>query len=179
MRQEQIDHNATVDIGRGTTAKVIGQLMAQIVNEIKPDKVMHLQIKLEMPEQYEGDPAEIDDWIWLMETYFTLMNVTDLNQTIMITLQQIVKGKGNWVGAWLAVKLKEWVEMEKEFTLKKVEGMMPEHMLMLELWNIWQGDVSNHVCILRMVPLSQRSKNTYGGINGSSKPNILQKTSKP
>ena len=63
MRQEQIDHNATVDIGRGTTAKVIGQLMAQIVNEIKPDKVMHLQIKLEMPEQYEGDPAEIDDWI--------------------------------------------------------------------------------------------------------------------
>ena len=44
-----------------------------------------------------------------------LTKVTDLNRTIVITLQRIKKGKGNQASAWSAVKLKEWVEMEKEF----------------------------------------------------------------
>lgn len=52
-----------------------------------------------------------------METYFTLVQVTDLSQMIIITLQRIRKGKGNQAGAWSAVKLKEWVEMEKEFEI--------------------------------------------------------------
>ena len=42
-----------------------------------------------------------------------LTKVTD--QMMIITLQQIKKGKGNQAGVWSAVKLKEWVEMEKEF----------------------------------------------------------------
>ena len=62
-RQERLDHNATVDAGRGRTAEEIGQFMVQIVNELKPDKVSHLQLKLEMPERYEGDPAEINNWL--------------------------------------------------------------------------------------------------------------------
>ena len=74
----------------------------------------HPQIKLDMPDCYEGDPAEIDNWLQSMETY-SLMKVTDLNRTIVITLQRIKKGKGNRAGVWSVVKLKEWVEMEKEF----------------------------------------------------------------
>ena len=70
-----------------------------------------------MPEHYKGDPAEIDNWLQSMEPYFTLVQVTDLSQTIIITLQQIHKGKGNRAGTWPAVKLKEWVEMEKEFEI--------------------------------------------------------------
>ena len=65
-----------------------------------------------------------------MGTYFTLTKVTDLNQTIIITLQQIKKGKGNQAGAWLAVKLKEWVEMEKEFEARVADGTMPREAMM-------------------------------------------------
>ena len=89
--------------------------MAQIVNELKPDKVSHPQLKLEMLERYKGDPAEINNWLRSMETYYTLTDVMDLKRTIPITLQRIVKGKGNRAGTWSAVKLKEWIDMEKEF----------------------------------------------------------------
>ena len=60
-----------------------------------------------------------------MEMYFT-----DMNQTIIITLQQIKKGKGNRAGVWLAVKLKEWVEMEKEFKAQVADGTMPREATM-------------------------------------------------
>ena len=93
----------------------MGQFMAQIVNELKPERVSHPQLKLEMPEQYVGDPAEINNWLGSMETYYTLTDVTDLKRTIPIMLQRIVKGKGNQMGTWSAVKLKEWIDMEKEF----------------------------------------------------------------
>ena len=77
------------------TANAIGQMVAQLVNELRPERVPHPQIKLDMPDCYEGDPAEIDNWLRSMETYFTLTKVTDLNRTIVITLQRIKKGKGN------------------------------------------------------------------------------------
>ena len=102
--------------------------MAQIVNELKPEKVSHPQVKLEMPERYEGDPAEINNWLRSMETYYTLTDVTDLKRTIPITLQRIVKGKGNRAGAWSAVKLKEWIDMEKEFYHRVQEKTMPGNM---------------------------------------------------
>ena len=125
LRQERINHNAAVEAGRARTAEEIGQFMAQIVNELKPDKVSHPQLKLEMPERYEGDPAEINNWLRSMETYFTLMEVTDLKRTIPITLQRITKGKGNRAGTWSAVKLKEWIDMEKEFFHQVQEKTMP------------------------------------------------------
>ena len=49
---------------------------------------------------------------------------------IVITLQQIKKGKGNQAGAWSAVKLKEWVEMEKEFEVRVADGTMPREATM-------------------------------------------------
>ena len=112
------------------TANMIGQMVAQLVNELRPEKTPHPQIKLDMPDSYEGDPAEIDNWLRLMETYFTLTKVMDLNWTIVITLQRIKQEKGNRAGAWSAGKLKEWVEMEKEFESRVVEGSMPKEATM-------------------------------------------------
>ena len=77
------------------TANAIGQMVAQLVNKLRPERMPHPQIKLDMPDCYKGDLAEIDNWSWSMETYFMLTKVTNLNQTIVITLQQIKKGKGN------------------------------------------------------------------------------------
>ena len=105
-------------------------MVAQLVNKLRPERMPHLQIKLDMPNCYEGDPAEIDNWLRSMETYFMLTKVTDLNRTIIITLQRIKKGKGNRVGAWSAVKLKEWVEMEKEFEARVADGTMPREATM-------------------------------------------------
>ena len=50
LRQERINHNAAVEAGQARTAEEMGQFMAQIVNELKPEKVSHPQLKLEMPE---------------------------------------------------------------------------------------------------------------------------------
>ena len=129
-RDDIINHNNNVETGRAETANAIGQMVAQLVNELRPERVPHPQIKLDMPDCYEGDPAEIDNWLRSMETYFTLTKVTDLNRTIMITLQRIKKGKGNRAGAWSAVKLKEWVEMEKEFEARVADGTMPREATM-------------------------------------------------
>ena len=119
-----------METGHAETANTIGQMVVQLVNELRPEKMPHPQIKLDMPDCSEGDLAEIDNWLRSMETYFTLTKVTDLNRTIVITLQQIKKGKGNRAGAWSAVKLKEWVEMEKEFEVQVVDGTMPREVTM-------------------------------------------------
>ena len=74
-----IDHNNNVETRRAEMANAIGQVVAQLVNELRPERTPHLQIKLDMPNCYEGDPAEIDNWLRSMETYFTLTKVTDLN----------------------------------------------------------------------------------------------------
>ena len=86
-REEIINHNNNVETGRAETANAIGQMVAQLVNELRPERTPHLQIKLDMPNCYKGDPAEIDNWLRSMETYFTLTKVMDLNRTIVITLQ--------------------------------------------------------------------------------------------
>ena len=124
-REDIMNHNDNVETGCAEVANVIGQMVAQLVNKLRPEQTPHPQIKLDMPDCYKGDPVEIDNWLWSMETYFTLTKVTDLNRTIIITLQWIKKGKGNCARAWSAVKLKEWVEMEKEFESRVAEGLMP------------------------------------------------------
>ena len=82
-------------MGCAETTNAIGQIVVQLVNKLRPERTPHPQIKLDMPDCYKGDPAETDNWLRLMEMYFTLTKVTNLNQTIVITLQRIKKGKGN------------------------------------------------------------------------------------
>ena len=78
-REDIINHNNNVETGRAEMANAIGQMVVQLVNKLRLERMPHLQIKLDMPDCYKGDPAEIDNWLQLMETYFTLTKVTDLN----------------------------------------------------------------------------------------------------
>ena len=78
-REEIINHNNNVETGCAEIANAIRQMVVQLVNELRTERTPHPQIKLDMPNCYEGDPAEIDNWLWSMEMYFTLTKVTDLN----------------------------------------------------------------------------------------------------
>ena len=62
-REDIINHNNNVETGQAETANVIRQMVAQLVNELRPERTPHPQIKLDMPDCYEGDPAEINNWL--------------------------------------------------------------------------------------------------------------------
>lgn len=89
------------------------------------------QVKWEMPDYYECNAAEINNWLWQMETYFIMVgidaNMPDcLVKTIIMVLQWIRKGKANCTGAWSVVKLREWIDTEKEYGLRQVDGTFLE-----------------------------------------------------
>ena len=52
-----------METGHAETANTIRQIVVQLVNELRPEKMPHPQIKLDMPDCYEGDLAEIDNWL--------------------------------------------------------------------------------------------------------------------
>ena len=78
-REDIINHNNNIETGRAETVNAIGQMVVQLVNELRLERTPHPQIKLDMPDCYEGDPVEINNWLRSMEMYFTLTKVTDLN----------------------------------------------------------------------------------------------------
>jgi hypothetical protein len=67
---------------------------------------------MDMPDPYEGDPAEISNWIQLMEVYFQVVDMDDMGNMILMMLQQIRNGKGNRAGTYSVVKMKEWIDAE-------------------------------------------------------------------
>ena len=52
-----------METGHAETANAIRQMVAQLVNELRPERTPHPQIKLDMPNCNEGDLAEIDNWL--------------------------------------------------------------------------------------------------------------------
>lgn len=79
---------------------------------------------MDMPDPYEGDLAEISNWIRSMEVYFQVVDMDDMGNMILMMLQRIRKGKGNQAGTCSAVKLKEWIDAKREFTRWVSEGTM-------------------------------------------------------
>ena len=67
---------------------------------------------MDMPDPYEGDPADISNWIRSMEVYFQVVNMDNMGNMILMMLQRIQKGKGNQAGTYSAVKMKEWINVE-------------------------------------------------------------------
>ena len=57
-------------------------------------------LKVEPPEFYEGDPAEIDTWLRRMTYYFGQVRLTNNDQHIAYAVQQIRKGSQNQAGNW-------------------------------------------------------------------------------
>ena len=62
-REDIINHNNNVEMGSAEMANAIRQMVAQLVNKLRPERTPHLQIKLDMPDCYKGDLAEIDNWL--------------------------------------------------------------------------------------------------------------------
>ena len=50
-----------------------------------------------------------------MEVYFQVVDMDNMGNMILMMLQQIWKGKGNRAGTYSVVKMKEWINMEREF----------------------------------------------------------------
>ena len=118
-------HNVTVDNDRITAATAIGTTIGEITRVTRlPPRPTKPTIKMDMPDPYEGDPAEISNWIRSMEVYFQVVDMDDMGNMILMMLQQIRKGKGNRAGTYSAVKLKEWIDAEWEFARRVVEGTM-------------------------------------------------------
>ena len=53
------------------------------------------ELKVEPPEFYEGDPAEIDTWLRQMTYYFGQVRLRQDNQRIAYSVQRIRKGSQN------------------------------------------------------------------------------------
>ena len=53
------------------------------------------ELKVEPPEFYEGDPAEIDTWLRRMTYYFGQVRLRENNQRIAYAVQRIRKGTQN------------------------------------------------------------------------------------
>ncbi|KAF8670115.1 hypothetical protein AX14_005943 [Amanita brunnescens Koide BX004] len=118
-------HNTTIDNDRITAATAIGTTIGEIAWVTRPPpKPAKPTIKMDMPDPYEGDPAEISNWIRSMEVYFQVVNMDDMGNMILMMLQRIRKGKGNRAGTYSAVKLKEWIDAEREFARRVGEGTM-------------------------------------------------------
>ena len=56
------------------------------------------------------------------------------------------------MGAWSVVKLKEWVEMEKEFEIRKAEGTMPAEATMRNRADRMMMQEGRHYTALRNKP---------------------------
>ena len=63
-----------------------------------------------------------------MEVYFQVVDMDNMGNMILMMLQRIWKGKGNQVGTYLAVKMKEWIDAEWEFIQWVGEGTMSWNM---------------------------------------------------
>ena len=81
-------HNTTVDNNRITTATAIGTMIGEIARITRPPpRPTKPTIKMDMSDPYEGDPAEISNWIRSMEVYFQVVDMDDMGNMILMMLQ--------------------------------------------------------------------------------------------
>ena len=58
------------------------------------------ELKVELPEFYEGDPTEINTWLCRMTYYFTQVRLRQDDLRIAYAVQQIRKGTQNQARNW-------------------------------------------------------------------------------
>ena len=76
-------HNTTVNNDRIAAAMAIGTTIGEIAQVTRPPpKATKPTIKMDMPDPYEGDPAEISNWIRSMEVYFQVVDMDDMGNMI-------------------------------------------------------------------------------------------------
>ena len=72
------------------------------------------ELKVEPPEFYEGDPAEIDTWLRRMTYYFGQVRLTNNDQRIAYAVQRIRKGSQNRAGNWANRLITEMAMSDEE-----------------------------------------------------------------
>ena len=92
-------------------ATAIGEIR-EVFREPPPEQ--RPQMKIDMPEMYEGKPEKIAHWLRSMRAYFGLMAVTNMFQIIPIMLQRIKGGTVNRAENWVGVKLQEFMDFQTE-----------------------------------------------------------------
>ena len=72
------------------------------------------ELKVEPPEFYKGDPAEIDTWLRRMTYYFGQVRLTNNDQRIAYAVQRIRKGSQNRAGNWANQIITEMAMSDEE-----------------------------------------------------------------
>ena len=85
---------------------------------------LHLpELKMDLPEYYEGDPTEVDAWLRKMTYYFNQVRFTNPVLQIGYAIQRIRKGPGNRATNWSNSKIAETAAYEGELTT--FHGLFP------------------------------------------------------
>ena len=72
------------------------------------------ELKVEPPEFYKGDPAEIDTWLRCMTYYFTQVRLRQDNLRIAYAVQRVRKGTQNRAGNWANQIIHEMAMTDEE-----------------------------------------------------------------
>ena len=78
------------------------------------ERPRNLELKVEPPEFYEGDPVEIDTWLRRMTYYFGQVRLTNNDQRIAYAVQRIRKGSQNRAGNWANQIISEMAMSDEE-----------------------------------------------------------------
>ncbi|KAG5634026.1 hypothetical protein H0H81_003849, partial [Sphagnurus paluster] len=88
--------------------------IANFIDAVKNEIRKEPSIKIELPDNYEGDPAQISPWIRRMELYFLHKKLQDEVEMMTLTLQKIKKGKGNRAQEWANMHIKSVLQYQVE-----------------------------------------------------------------
>ena len=122
QREQEI---ADMEDGRMMTVNGFGQLLTNVLDEWQrthPPSTPSPLTKAEMPDHFEGDPSQVDNWLRTMEVYFTLARETTVRRRIVICLYRTRKGKGNRAGEWAGVKLQEIQKADEEYERRNAQS---------------------------------------------------------
>ncbi|KAG5634242.1 hypothetical protein H0H81_002745 [Sphagnurus paluster] len=88
--------------------------IANFIDAVKKEIRKEPSIKVELPDDYEGDPAQISPWLRRMELYFLHKKLQDDVEMMTLALQKIKKGKGNRAQEWADMHIKSVLQYQVE-----------------------------------------------------------------
>ncbi|KAG5633594.1 hypothetical protein H0H81_006222, partial [Sphagnurus paluster] len=88
--------------------------IASFIDAVKKEIRKEPGIKVELPDDYEGDSAQILPWLRRMELYFLHKKLQDDVEMMTLALQKIKKGKGNRAQEWADMHIKSVLQYQVE-----------------------------------------------------------------
>ena len=103
LQEERLEAARALETERVVVARALEEerrTHEAAVRTVAAERPKNPELKVEPPEFYEGDPAEIDTWLCRMTYYFTQVRLRQDNLRIAYTVQQVRKGTQNRAGNW-------------------------------------------------------------------------------